>query len=205
MKRIGALASLPSEMLRPPLLRHAVALALLVALAACASSPQPRTRPPTTLAEINRALSWRFADVTLTNEVVMRGLRAVEVTPEHLRWTNESRQRREMPIAEVARIVLRGRDPAAQPPTEGAKMLDGTPPFPAEPEVGTPLSGSFEGDSAVIAGAVYGALYLASEASGDSGVLIYEAPVTRYLAGPAVSARPQNTAPPEDDPRRERR
>jgi hypothetical protein len=160
-----------------------LAAAAAVLLTACSSAPRPPSRPPTGLAEINRALSWHFADVTLASEVVMRGLRGVEVTPEHLRWTNESGQRREMPIAEVARIVQRSRDPAAQPPTEGARMLTGTPPFPLEPEaIGTPLSGSFEGDSALIAGAVYGALYLASASSDEPAVLLYEAPVTRYLA-----------------------
>jgi hypothetical protein len=168
------------------LLRRTAALALATGLAACSSAPRLPSRPPRSLAEINRALSWHFADVTLASEVVMRGLRAVEVTPEHLRWTNELDQRREMPIAEVARIVLRGRDPEARPPSEGAKMLAGTPPFPSEPELGTPMSGSFQGGAAVAAAALYGALYLASAGDEEPGVLIYEAPVTRYQpAAPA--------------------
>jgi len=190
MKRIGPAASLQREMTRPLSLRRVAAVALFTALAACASTPQPRAHPPTSLAEINRALSWRFADVTLASEVVMRSLRGVEVTSELLRWTNESGQRREMPIAEVVRIVLRGRDPSAAPPSEGAKMLaEATPP----PEEGTSAHvveagfGALDGATGAVVGVALGALALAADqADDDPGVLIYEAPVTRYQpAAPA--------------------
>jgi len=165
MKPLRSVPSPHRRMVRPRRahrpLAALLAAAAAVLLAACSSAPRLPSRPPTSLAEINRALSWRFADVTLASEVVMRGLRAVEVTPERLRWTNESGQRREMPIAEVARIVLRGRDPSAPPPSEGAKMLaEATPPL----EEGTSAHfveagfGALDGATEAVVGVALGAL-----------------------------------------------
>lgn len=166
--------------------RRNATLVAAVLLAACSSAQRPRAQPLTSLAEINRALSWHFADVTLASGVVMRSVRGAEVTPERLRWTNEDGRRREMPIAEVVRIVQRARDPGATPPSEGARLLaDG--PDAAEAEHGGNM-GSFSGDSALVAGAVYGALALAASQTDDPGVVLYEAPVGRYLASPAVPA-----------------
>lgn len=200
MKPRRRAASLPHEMSRSLADRRlvAIALAFAVALAGCSSAPEPRTRPPTTLAEINRALSWRFADVELVGGVVMRGLRGVHVTPERLVWLNERGQLREMAIGDVTRIVLRGRDPAAKPPTAGAELMEDPPHSPPEPEYGAPLEGSFEGGSAVLAGVLYGALFLASLGDEAPGVLIYEAPVTRYLTSPSTASSEASEMPPPD-------
>jgi hypothetical protein len=179
---------------RSPSLRRCVAVALVAALAACSSAPRSRSPAPTTLVEVNRALSRRFADVTLTNAVVMRGLRGVEVTPERLLWTNERGQRREMPIAEVERIVLRGRDPGAAPPSDGARLLAGASPPPSEPMFGTPVAGPISGEAAVATAALYGALYLLSANFEAPGVVIYEGPVNRYVTTPPGEPRAPETS-----------
>ena len=179
--------------------RFAVA-ALVAALAACASTPQPRTRPLTTLAEINHALSWHLADVELVDEVVMRGLRGVEVTPERLRWRNELGQHREMPIEEVARIVLRGRDPAARPPSEGARMLDESGRSP-ETSVGQFVEagfGALDGETGALVGVALGALALAVDQVEEPGIVIYEAPTTRYVADPPAASPDRGPPNPND-------
>ncbi len=171
---------------------------LSAALAACSSAPRAPAHPPTTLAEVNLALSWHFADVTLANRVVMHGLRSVEVTADELRWTNDQGQQREMPIGEVVRIVLRGEDPAAPPPTEGSRMLGGPLPADSSATAGSGTGfGSASGKSAAVAGAVYGALAIATSQTWDPGEVIYEAPVTRYLPAPVA-----DPAPAEDPPSR---
>lgn len=155
-----------------------------LALSACSSTPRPRATPPTALDEINLALAWRFADVTLTNQVVMRRLRGVSVTASKLLWKGDDGVFRQMPIEEVARIVLRGKDPEAAPPTAGARLMDGPPPAgtrAAEPDSSF-LSGSWGGETGALVGAAASALALAAEAGdNEPAVLIYESPVTRYL------------------------
>lgn len=170
-----------------------------LALSACSSAPQPRATPPRTLDEVNLALAWRFADVTLTNQVVMRRLRGVSVTAAKLLWKSDDGVLRQMPIEEVARIVLRGKDPDAAPPTEGARLMDGPQPpgtRAAEPDSSF-LSGSWEGETGALVGAAAGALALAAEAGdNEPAVLIYESPVTRYLLPAGARSATGSDAPP---------
>ncbi len=176
------------------LLRTTLAAAALAAIA-CSAEPQPRAAPPATLTAVNLSLAQRFADVSLVDGMILHRLRSVRVSPDRLSWVNDQRQLREMPIAQVTRIVARGKDPDAPAPTEGARLLRDPAPPSSDPLaasatngttiMGPVLPGSSAGE-AVLA-AVVTTLGVVSLESEEPGEIVYEGPVTRYLpARPAL-------------------
>lgn len=149
---------------RRPVSLLLVAIASL--LSACSSAPRPPQDPPASLETINAALIGHLADVTLTDGVVMRRLQGVSISLEKLSWTTERRQIREMPIAEVVRIV-------ALSTREKARVFDADGGF----------EGSVDGATGAAVGVALATVGLAAERNRteETGVVVYEAPISRYL------------------------
>jgi hypothetical protein len=149
----------------------------MVILAGCAGTRSVSTERPRSLAEVNRVLADREAQIELDDGAVVTGLNVV-VSPDSVRFATRSGPPA-LPVSRVSRITYeRDRFSTGAGATGGAAVgLIALVVTAGEDAFAFPLISGV----VVVGGAVIGLVLGLAEEAGSQERIAYEGPVTRYM------------------------